>query len=160
MNNIQSLLKKVLKVILWIAVSLLLLLIIIISLIQLPSIQNKIIHSATSIVSNKTHTRVEIKNLRISFPKSVVIEGLYLEDLSKDTLLSAGKVKINIALLNLLKHHININSFTLEKVTISLSTTKTDSLFNYNFLLTAFSGYFNFNRNENFFSIAMEIRFR
>ncbi len=124
----------------WIAVCILLLLIIIISLIQLPSIQNKIIHSATSLVSNKTHTRAEIKKLSISFPKSVVIEGLYIEDLSKDTLLSAGKVKINIALLNLLKHHININSFTLEKVTISLSTTKTDSLFNYNFLLTAFSG--------------------
>ncbi len=122
----------------WIAASLLFLLIIIVTLIQLPSIQNKIIHSATSIFSNKTHTRVEIRNLRISFPKSVVIEGLYLEDLSKDTLLSAGKVKINIALLNLLKHHININSFTLEKVTIRLNTTKTDSLFNYNFLLTAF----------------------
>lgn len=139
MNNIQSLLKKILKVILWIAVSLLFLLIIIVLLIQLPSIQNKIIHSATSFVSDKTHTRVEIKKLKISFPKSVVIEDLYLEDLSRDTLVYAGKVKINIALLSLLKHHINVNSFSLEEATISLSTTKTDSLFNYNFLLTAFN---------------------
>lgn len=139
MKNIQSLLKKILKVILWAAASLILLLIIIVFLIQLSPIQNKIIHYTTSYVSKKTHTRVEVDKLRISFPKSVVIEGLYLEDLNKDTLLSAGTVKVNIALLNLLNHHIDINSLNLEKVTIRLSTTKTDSLYNYNFLLTAFN---------------------
>lgn len=139
MNNIQSILKKILKVILWTIASIVLLLIIIILLVQLPSIQNKIIHTATSNISNKTNTRAEIRNVRISFPKSVVIEGLYLEDQNKDTLLSVGKVRVNIALLGLLKHHINVNSFSLEKVTVRLNNTKTDSLFNYNFLLTAFS---------------------
>ncbi len=108
-------------------------------LIQIPAIQNKIVHYATSFVSNKTHTRVEIKNISISFPKSVVIEGLFLDDLRKDTLLYAGRIKINIALYALISSKISISSVTLDGVNLNLYNTGIDSVFNYNFLLTAFS---------------------
>jgi hypothetical protein len=139
MNKVQSFLKKTLKTVLWVALVLVLIFVIIAALIQIPVVQNKIIHYVTSFVSNKTHTRVEIKNISISFPKSVVIEGLYLEDLKKDTLLYAGKAKVNIALYDLFNYKIAINSFALKDVNLKLNSTKTDSLFNYNFLLTAFS---------------------
>lgn len=108
-------------------------------IIQIPGIQNKIVQYATSFASNKTHTRVEIKNISISFPKAVIIEGLFLEDLKKDTLLYAGKVKINIALFDLLSSKISINSFALDGVNLNLCRTNADSLFNFNFLLAAFS---------------------
>src|SRR5450759_580127 len=139
MNKVQSFLKKTLKAVLWLAIVLVLIFVIIAALIQIPVVQNKIVHYATSFVSNKTHTRVEIKNISISFPKSVVIEGLYLEDLKRDTLLYAGKAKVNIALYDLFNYKIAINSFALKDVNLKLNSTKTDSLFNYNFLLTAFS---------------------
>lgn len=113
--------------------------VVIAALIQIPAIQNKIVHAATNFISNKTNTRVEIKNIRISFPKAVLIEGLFLEDIQKDTLLFAGKAKINIALYSLLSSKINISSFALENANINLYNTDTDSLFNYNFLLKAFS---------------------
>ena len=116
-----------------------LLFVIIAALIQIPAIQNKIVHFATTFISNKTHTRVEIKNISISFPKSVVIKGLFLEDVQKDTLLFANKAKINIALFDLISSKISISSFSLDSATINLYNTKSDSLFNYNFLLTAFS---------------------
>ena len=110
-----------------------------VAIIQIPGIQNKIVQYATSFASNKTHTRVEIKNISISFPKAVVIEGFFLEDLKKDTLLYAGKVKINIALFDLLSSKISINSFALDGVNLNLCRTNADSLFNFNFLLAAFS---------------------
>jgi len=116
-----------------------LLFIVIAALIQIPAVQTKIVHYATSLISNKTHTRVEIKNIRISFPKSIVIEGLFLEDIQKDTLLFAGKTKINIALYNLLSSNIAVSSFALENAKINLYRMGTDSLFNFNFLLKAFS---------------------
>jgi len=122
-----------------VAVILVLLFIIIAVLIQIPAIQNKIVHVATSFISDKTHTRVEIKNISISFPKSVVISNLFLEDIQKDTLLFVGKVKINMALYDLISSEISISSFALENATINLYSTGTDSLFNYNFLLKAFS---------------------
>ena len=132
------LLRKLIKTILWGIITLVFLLVIIAALIQIPAIQNKIVHGVTSYVSNKTHTKIEIKKVGISFPKTVVIEGLYLEDLKNDTLLFAGKAKINIAFYGLLNSKIVISSLAVEDLNLNLHNTKTDSLFNYNFLLTAF----------------------
>jgi len=108
-------------------------------LIQFPAIQTRIVHYATTFVSNKTHTKVEIKKVSIAFPKSVVIQGLYLEDLKGDTLVYAGNAKISIALYDLLNSKIAINSLALRDASIRLHSTKTDPVFNYNFLITAFS---------------------
>lgn len=139
MNKALSILKKTFKAILWVVSIFVLLFLIVAGIIQIPAVQNKIVHYATTFVSNKTHTRVEINNVSISFPKSVVMEGLYLEDLKKDTLVYVGKVKVNIVLYNLIFNKITVNSFALEDLNLNLYSTKTDSLFNYNFLITAFA---------------------
>ena len=139
MNKVVSFLKKTLKVFLWVLLCYVLLLIVIAILIQIPAIQTKITNYATSFISNKTHTRVNIKKVNITFPKSIVIQGIFLEDENKDTLLSAGYVKINLALKDMLNHELNIRSFALEETKLNVNRIKTDSLFNYNFLLTAFS---------------------
>jgi len=139
MNKWKIYIRKSLKAIAWVIISVVLIFILIAVIIRIPVIQTKIVHFATTFVSNKTHTKVEIKNIGISFPKSVVIEGLYLEDLKKDTLVFAEKAKINMSLYDLLHNKIAINSVAIEEATIKLLNTKTDPLFNYNFLLTAFS---------------------
>jgi len=138
MGKVQSYIKKTIKVILWVFLSFVLIFILSAVLIQIPSIQTRIVHYATTFVSNKTHTKVEIKHVSISFPKSVVIEGLYLEDLNKDTLLYAGSAKVNTTLYDLLKKKIAISSFELDDAILKLHSTRTDPLFNYNFLITAF----------------------
>ncbi len=116
-----------------------LLFVIIAGLIQIPAIQTKIVHSATNLVSNKTHTIVEIKNISISFPKSIVVKGIFLEDTQHDTLVYAEKAKISVALFDLLSNKININSFSLDNANVNLYSSKTNPNFNYNFLITAFS---------------------
>ena len=139
MIKVASVLKKGLKILIWIVITGVFLFLLIAALIQIPSIQTKIVQYATTFVSNKTHTKVEIKNISISFPKLVVVRGLYLEDLKKDTLIYAGNAKINIALYDLFRSKIAISSFSLEDATVNLHRTQTDPLFNYNFLLTAFA---------------------
>jgi hypothetical protein len=139
MDKALTILKKTLKGILWVVGVFVLLFLIVAGIIQIPAVQTNIIHAATSFVSNKTHTRVEIQNISISFPKSVVIEGLFLEDLSKDTLIYAGKAKVNIVLKDLLFNKICVNNIELDDLNVNLYSTKTDSLFNYNFLIAAFA---------------------
>jgi translocation and assembly module TamB len=139
MNKSVVILKKTLKVILWVIIGFVILFVAIAVLIQIPAVQNRIVQKATSFVSSKTNTRIEINKISISFPKAIVIQGLFLEDTKQDTLLYAGKAKINIALYGLLSSRIAISSFVLEDAIINLYSTKTDSLFNYNFLITAFS---------------------
>jgi hypothetical protein len=126
------------RVILWVTFGLVLLFILVALLIRIPSVQNKLVDYATTFVSRKTHTKVEIKNVGISFPKAVVLEGIYLEDTQTDTLLYAGKVKVDMALYGLLSSKIDIGSFTIEDATIRLYSTQTDPMFNYHFLISAF----------------------
>jgi len=139
MMKMAPVFKTVLKTFSWMVIIIVSIFCLVAVLIQIPSIQTKIVHYVTSYVGNKTHTKVEISHVSISFPKSVVIDDIYMEDLNKDTLLFAGKAKVNIALYDLLKSKITISSFDLEDATVKLHSTKTDPLFNYNFLLTAFS---------------------
>jgi len=139
LNESKTIIEKTLKAILWVAAILVLLCVITVALIQIPAIQTRIVHIATTYVSDKTHTRVEIKSISISFPKSVVVEGLFLEDVQKDTLLFAEKAEVNITLYSLLFSEIAISSFDLENANVNLYNTVTDSLFNYSYLLNAFS---------------------
>jgi translocation and assembly module TamB len=94
----KSVIRTTIKAIIWVVLIFVLLFLIVALLIRVPSIQTKIVHFATSFISNKTDTRVEIGSVSIAFPKSVVIEGIYLEDLNQDTLIHAGKATVNIAL--------------------------------------------------------------
>ena len=127
MKKVFSYLKKTLKVTMWLIISLVLLFIITAVLIQIPAVQTKIVRAATSFVSDKTHTRVEIKNVSIAFPKSVVLEGLHLGDTRKDTLIYVDKIKLNIVLYDLIANKITINSLALTKAYVNLYNTKTDS---------------------------------
>lgn len=139
MSKAKSVIKKTLKAIVWVALGFVFLFLMLALLIQAPTIQNKLVQYATTLISNKTHTKVELKSIHISFPKSVVIDGLFLEDRQRDTLLYSGNTKVNIALYDLFKSKITINSVALEDATIKLHSTLTNPIFNYNFLLSAFS---------------------
>jgi len=139
MISVKNSIRKTMKVILWVTLISVFLLLIVAALIQIPAIQTKIVRVAASFVSDKTHTKVELKKLSISFPKSLVIEELFLEDTQKDTLLYAGRVKVNLALFDLFRHKITIRSFTLTDATLNLYRTKTSPSYNYDFLTTAFS---------------------
>src|SRR3954467_15364486 len=99
--NTKRILVKVSKILLWIIGSIVGLVIVLILLLRLPSVQNFVIHKVTASFSKKTGTRIEIGSLYISFPKSILIENLYAEDKSQDTLIAAGKIKVDLNLLSL-----------------------------------------------------------
>lgn len=96
--------------------------------------------------------------ISLTFPRSVVIEGLYLEDRQKDTLLYAGRTKINIVLYDLFHNKIAIKSFEMEDANLNLYTTNTDSLFNYNFLIAAFGDTTKQSKSYPANAIQMDIR--
>lgn len=123
----------------WLLISIVGLIVLVVALIQVPAIQTRIVKFATTYVSNKTKTRVEIGKISIGFPKTVVIEGLYLEDLKKDTLLYAGKISVSVALLGLINQEIHLRSVALEDATVNLNRLGSDTLLNFDFLIKAFS---------------------
>lgn len=132
-----SLFRKIIKVTLWVLLTFVFIFIMIAGLIRMPVIQNRIADYATSSVSSKTNTRVELNNIRISFPESVIIEGVFLEDRQKDTLLYAGEIKVNIALWSLLSKKINIRNLSMTDIRLDVSRSPGDSLYNFHFLVSA-----------------------
>lgn len=124
----------------WITFFILALFILLIFLIRLPSVQNKITQRAVTFLENKLGTKVQLKRAFISFPKKIVLEGLYLEDQSNDTLVYAGELTVDADLWALTNHIIEVNTVSLTDFSGKIKRSATDSSFNFTYIINAFAG--------------------
>jgi len=131
--------KKIIRIVLWIVGSLLILIIIIILLLQTPWAQNIIRSKAQAYLSGKLHTRVEIKELRVLFPTSISLGGVYIEDHQKDTLLSGKKLGVGLNMWKLLHGDLAISTIRLEGITAKVKRQLPDTSFNFQFVIDAFA---------------------
>ena len=130
----------ILKVIGWAVISVFGLLIILSLAIQIPYVQNKLTQSAINFVEDKIGTDVNLERISLSIPKKIVLTGLYLEDQKRDTLLYAGELAINTDLWKLTKQTIQLNDIELSDFQASVSRSKRDSSFNFDYIVKAFAG--------------------
>jgi translocation and assembly module TamB len=138
-GKLKRILVKVLKIFGWITLSIVVLLIGISLAIQIPAVQNKLVQKAITFLETKIGTEVRLAHISISFPKTIVLDGLYLEDQSKDTLLYAGKLSINTDLWALTQKRIQLNDLSLDSLAGFISRNRKDSAFNFNYIVKAFS---------------------
>lgn len=129
----------VLKTLLWIIASIIFLILLVIVLIQVPSIQNFLKNKAVTFIEGKIHTKVKIDHFSLGLPKLIVLEGVYFEDQKKDTLIAGDKLKVDISLFKLLSHQVEVNEIDLEGITTNISRGP-DSIFNFQYIINAFAG--------------------
>jgi len=91
-----------------------------------------------SYLQKKLSVKVSIANLDFSFPKWIALEGIYMEDKQKDTLLYGERVAVEINMLTLIGGNIDIRKIDLKNVYANITRSENDSLFNYQFLIDAF----------------------
>ncbi|MBF4494385.1 translocation/assembly module TamB [Flavobacterium sp. MR2016-29] len=130
-------LKKTLRVLLWCVGSIVALLLLLIILIQVPSIQNFAKDKAITYLHDKIKTKVSLNHISIKFPKDVVLEGFYFEDQNKDTLLAGKRLVVDVDLFKLVSSELEINSVSLENVKANISRNK-DGVFNFDYIIKAF----------------------
>ncbi|MCD0467693.1 translocation/assembly module TamB [Flavobacterium sp. ENC] len=130
-------LKKTLRILLWCVGSIIALLLLLIILIQVPSVQNYVKDKAVSYLHNKIKTKVSLEHISIKFPKDVVLEGFYFEDQNKDTLLAGKRLEVDVDLFKLVSSELEINSVSLENVNANISRNK-DGVFNFDYIIKAF----------------------
>ena len=131
--------KLVLKIFLWITGSIIFLVFLLIVIIQIPPIQDLARKKTVSFLQNKLKTRVEIKKLSIDLPKIIVLEGVYFEDQKRDTLLYGEVLKVDISLIKLFNKQLQINEIDLQGIVAKIQRTLPDSVFNFNYILKAFT---------------------
>src|SRR5664279_4618457 len=78
-------------------------------LIQTGPVQNYGRGKIEAGLERKLHTRVRIGNLYIGFPSKIILQNIYLEDLSKDTLIAGRKIELDISMFRLLSSEIRVN---------------------------------------------------
>lgn len=128
-----------LKTVLWIIASVIFLVLLVVILIQVPSVQNFVKDKAVTFLENKIHTKVKIAHISLGLPKLLVLEGVYFEDQKRDTLLAGDKLKVDISMLKLLHHQVEVNEINLEGITLKVYR-GADSTFNFDYITKAFAG--------------------
>jgi translocation and assembly module TamB len=128
------------KVLLWMVAGIAILLITLVILLQTCWFQNYLLARVTGYLSKKLDTTVSLGEINITFPKSLYLKDLFIADQSKDTLLYAHELTVDIAMTSLLKKKAIINSLALNEATVHLNRSVKDSAFNFDFILKAFSG--------------------
>ena len=130
-------LKKALRILLWCVVSIITLLLLLIVLIQIPSVQNFAKDKAINYLQGKIKTKVSLDHISIKFPKDIVLEGFYFEDQKKDTLLAGKRLELDVDLFKLVSSELEINSVSLENVKANISRNK-EGIFNFDYIIKAF----------------------
>jgi uncharacterized protein YhdP len=131
--------RKTLKVLAWILLSIICLFLLVLILIQLPSVQNFGRKKIVTFLEKKIGTPVQITHLDIDFPKLIVLEGVYFQDQQKDTLLAGKKLKVDISLFKLLKNTVEVNEISLEGITAHVKRNQS-GIFNFDYIIKAFAG--------------------
>lgn len=139
-SGLKRIIKKLFRIVAWVLGCIVLLLVAIALLIQLPPVQGWLTQKAVSFLQQKIGTEVALEGIHIAFPKSIVLEGFYMEDQKGDTLLYAGKLSVDTDLWALTRNEIQLNDVVLENTLASVSRPEYDSAFNFTYILNAFAG--------------------
>ncbi len=116
---------------------LLLLLLVGLLLLKTDGVQTWLVGRASARLSKSLHTRVAIRHVNFSFFDKMELQDVYVEDLGKDTLLYAGKIKVNINDWFFLRDKAILKYIGIEDATIRLK--RTDSVWNFQFLADYFA---------------------
>ncbi len=105
--------------------------------IQTDFVQNRIVQVVIGKLSKQLGTEVHIKNVSFSLFNSMNLEGILIRDKQKDTLLSAGQLKVRITDWFFFKDKIVLKYIGLEDAVVKLN--RRDSIWNYQFLVDYFA---------------------
>ena len=137
--NAGKVLKIVLKVLLYTLSSFALVLFIVLLLLRTEKVQNIIRQEAVSYLSKKLGTNVAIGRFRTDLLSNIEIQGIRVEDQSKDVLLNVGKLEINYRLIALLNNSVSIQQVSIDTLFFRMERNETDTAFNFDFIIRAFS---------------------
>ncbi|WP_201986645.1 translocation/assembly module TamB domain-containing protein [Hymenobacter rubidus] len=117
----------------------LLLVIAVVVVLQFPAGQDFVARRAESYLRSKLGTEVRIARFRTDFRHAINLDGVYLEDQKRDTLLSVGHLGVDLDIWALLHKQVNVSNVELNDGRVRLTRTEPDSVNNYDFIINAFT---------------------
>ena len=130
--------KKWGKRILYFFSGIIILLLLVVLLLQTRWAKNLLRDKIQAFVSEKTKSEFVIGSIDYSLPKWVELNGVFMRDQAKDTLLYGQQIKVDINMLELISSKFEVNKIVFDNVYINLTKREHDSVFNYQFIADAF----------------------
>ncbi len=109
-------------------------------IIQQESVQTWAVGKATTVLSEKTGTRISVGKVHIQFFNKVALGDVFMEDKNGDTLAYVRSLDTKLSYFNPFTSKFHFSTLSLEGVRANIYSTETDSLFNYQFLIDALKG--------------------
>ncbi len=112
---------------------------ILVLLLNVPQVQNLAKDIGVKYLNKKLGTTVQLEKLAINFPNAIVIDSLYLEDQSGDTLMYSGHLFMKMDMWGLLSGDVQVDSVRLNNFYANVDRTLPDTTFNFNYITDAFA---------------------
>ena len=108
---------------------------------QSPGVQTWLTNRIAGYFSSRWGTEVRIKGVDIEFFTKLVLEGVYVEDMHKDTLLYAEKLKADIGIFSRDSSRLFISDVFLQNATVKIKKYKGESSLNLQFIIDEFTSH-------------------
>jgi hypothetical protein len=106
-------------------------------IVRLDPVQQRLVRVATDRLSSMLKTEVSVRHVSVSFFNRIELEGALVRDRSRDTLMYVGGLRISLTDWFFLKDETDVSYVGLRDVIVK--TRRTDSIWNYHFIIDAFS---------------------
>lgn len=132
--------RKFFKILLYIIGSILILIILVIVFLQTRWGKNFVRKQVVSYLQGKLKTEVVIQNFDYSIPDKILLEGVFLRDQQRDTLLNVHRLAVNMDMFALIRGKVAVDQLDLEGVNAHIYRKLPDTTFNYTYIINAFAG--------------------
>ena len=140
MASAKLILKRTGKILLWITAFLLLLVFAAVIFINTNAGKRTVRNQVVKYLESKLKTNVQIGSVDYSLPKWLKIKNVYIQDQKKDTLLFGEELSVDLDMIKLIQGNTDIKKVYLKNIIANISRLQNDSVFNYQFIVNAFSG--------------------
>ncbi len=139
-HKLRRVLVTLRKIIVRSLLAIFLLFVLIVVLIQFPSVQNYIKSKVVTTLSEKLNTEVRLGYIRINFAGSLVLEDLFIADRQQDTVINTRKLKVGLNPAGLFRKEIVISDVLLEGTTFNYLILDKEGRTNLDFIINSFAG--------------------
>ncbi len=129
---------RVTRIVLKTIAFILLFVLVIFALLFTPPVQRFLTTRVQHYLENKLHTKVAIGRISFGLSGRVGLHNIYIEDKTRDTLLSGGLIKANVSFLKLLSNEVRVRDIEIDDVTAKIKRVLPDTVYNFQFVVDAF----------------------
>ena len=131
--------RKFFRIFLYIVGSILLLLFLAVMLLQTPWGKDFVRKKVLAFLRGQLNTEVQIAGLDYTLPDNITLTGVLVRDTHNDTVLYAGYLYVDMNMWALVRNKVTVHQIALRDVNAHIYRSATDTVFNYDFIVRAFS---------------------